>query len=63
MKIILINKNKFFIFTIFYIVLLSLKNLNNCQKLIIINLITSFIRNQIFLEEYIIRYYWPKLIN
>lgn len=44
-KSVMANKEKNFIFTIFKVLLLSLKTLNNSQKFIIVNFILNFYKN------------------
>ena len=53
-KIIIIHKNKNFIFAIFEVVLLCFENFNNSQKFINVGFILNFYRNHFFKKKY----YW-----
>ena len=50
-KVIIICKNKNFVFAIFLIVLLYFERLNNSKKLSIVSLVLSFYRNHFFKKE------------
>ena len=51
MEVIIISKDKNFIFTIFQIVTLSLKNFNNSQEFLIVSLVSSLNGNYLLMEK------------